>query len=89
MTELGEVIEDVPGLEGNLNLEIPEGTQTGEVLRIMDNGVPHLDDSGRGDEYVIVKVATPTGLNDREKELLRGFEESRRQHPAGQIDQRG
>ena len=42
-------------------------------------GIPHSNDYGRGDEYVIVKVVTPTNLTDQEKELLREFEKSRRQ----------
>ncbi len=33
-----------------------------------------------GEEYVIVKVVTSANLTDREKELLREFEKSRRQY---------
>jgi len=74
---LGGEIE-VPGLDGHLRLEIPEGTQTGTVFRITGRGIPHLDAYGSGDEYVIVKVLTPTNLSDEEKELLREFERLRR-----------
>jgi len=69
---LGGEIE-VPGLDGDLSVEIPEGTQTGTVFRIADSGIPHLDAYGRGDEYVMVKVVTPTNLSKEEKELLREF----------------
>jgi len=63
-------------LEGSRHtLHIPEGTQTGEVLKIEGKGLPHLGREGRGDQYVVVRVVTPTGLKDRQKELLREFRE--------------
>lgn len=71
----GEV--EVPGLDGDLKLDIPEATQTGMVFRIMGEGIPHLDSYGKGDEYVLVKVVTPAKLSRKEKELLREFERLR------------
>ncbi len=76
---LGGELHDIPGLEGGLKLDIPEGTQSGSVFRIINKGIPHLNDYGRGDEYVITKVVTPTDLSQEEKELLRKFEKLRRQ----------
>jgi len=72
----GEI--SVPALKGKLKLDIPEGTQTGAVLRIEDEGISHVDHRGRGDEYVVVKVVTPTNLSRKEKELLREFEKLRK-----------
>lgn len=72
----GEI--SVPSLKGELKLDIPEETQTGGVFRIENEGIPHLDRRGRGDEYVVVKVVTPTNLSRKEKELLREFEKMRR-----------
>lgn len=72
---LGGDIE-VSGLEGkSIKLAIPEGTQTGTLLRIDGQGVPHLHGKGRGDEYVMVKVITPTSLTEQQKLLLREFEQ--------------
>ena len=73
----GEV--EISGLYGNLKLDIPEGTQTGTVFRIAGEGISHLSGYGKGDEYVIVKVLTPTNLNRREKELLREFKKLRQE----------
>jgi molecular chaperone DnaJ len=73
----------VPGLEGSLRLGIPEGTQTGTVLRITGEGIPSLNGHGRGDQYVVVKVVVPTKLSRREKELLRELE-TLRQRPGGE-----
>ena len=69
---LGSEIE-VPGLNGNRKLNIPEGTQTGTVFRISGAGIPRLGSRGKGDEYVVVKVVTPTNLSRKEKDLLREF----------------
>jgi molecular chaperone DnaJ len=77
---LGGKIDNIPGLEGNLELEIPEGTQTGTLFRIINKGIPHLNNYGRGDLYVITKVITPTDLSKGEKEILKEFEKLRKQH---------
>ena len=82
MAALGGQIE-VPALDGRIRVDIPEGTQTGTVFRMENEGIPHLDGRGRGDEYVIVKVVTPTNLNRKEKELLREFEKMRRKSGGG------
>ncbi|TET87184.1 MAG: molecular chaperone DnaJ [Dehalococcoidia bacterium] len=76
---LGGELNDIPGLEGDLKLDIPQGTQSGALFRIINKGIPHLNDYGRGDEYVVVKVVTPTDLSEEEKELLRKFEQLRKQ----------
>jgi molecular chaperone DnaJ len=71
---LGTELDDIPSLNGNLTLDIPEGTQTGSLLRVMDKGLPHLDGYGRGDFYVMVTVKIPRDLTEKEKELLREFD---------------
>jgi molecular chaperone DnaJ len=76
---LGEELDDIPGLEGDLKIHVPSGTQNGAVLRIAHKGIPHLSNHGRGDEYVVLKVVTPTGLSKEEKELLKKFQDLRKQ----------
>lgn len=70
---LGDTVDDVPSLTGNVELEIPEGTQTGTMFRITGKGMPRLTGDGSGDEYVTVKVITPRNLTLQEKTLLREF----------------
>lgn len=70
---LGGELDNLPSLNGYLKLEIPEGTQSGDVLRLMNKGIPHLKGPGQGDLYVLAKVVTPTNLSDRQKELLKEF----------------
>ncbi len=67
---LGAEIE-VPTLDGNVKLDIPEGTQTGTTFRLRGRGFPKLRGYGRGDQHVKVKVVTPTHLSAEQKELLR------------------
>jgi molecular chaperone DnaJ len=66
---LGDKIK-VPTLDGDEDLLIPAGTQTGEVFRLRGKGVPHLRKNGRGDQLVIIHVATPTKLSKKQKVLL-------------------
>jgi len=79
----------VSGLDGALKLSVPEGTQTGTVFRIDGEGVPHLNGHGRGDEYVVVKVVTPTNLSHREKELLRELQKLRQKSGRDKLEEGG
>lgn len=71
---LGAEIE-VPTLEGRVKYNIPEGTQTGTVFRLRNQGVQHLRSNTRGDLYVKVYIDVPKRMNERQKEILRQFEE--------------
>jgi len=64
-----------PTIDGKIEMTIPEGTQSGSVLRIKNKGIPNLRGEGRGDEFVKVKVLTPKNLSARQKKLLQEFEE--------------
>jgi molecular chaperone DnaJ len=64
-------------LDGEEDLVVPAGTQTGRVFRLRGRGVPHLDGRGRGDLLVRVVVDTPTGLDREEEQLLRRLAELR------------
>jgi len=66
---LGAEIQ-VPTLESEHNLKIPEGTQSGTVLKIRGKGVPVLNGHGKGDLFVEIKVQTPGKLSKRQRELL-------------------
>ncbi|MDN5375869.1 MAG: molecular chaperone DnaJ [Thermacetogenium sp.] len=70
---LGDSIE-IPTLDGKMKFKIPEGTQPGTVFRLRGKGIPHLQGYGRGDQVVKIKVVVPTRLNEKQKELLRKFE---------------
>jgi molecular chaperone DnaJ len=64
---------NIPTLQGNEKLKIPEGTQTGTVFRLKGRGVVSLGGRGQGDQLVAITVVTPTKLNKQQKELLQQF----------------
>ena len=69
---LGAEIQ-VPTLDGPQPLRIPEGTQPGAVFTMKGRGIPYLNGSGRGDQYVSVSIKVPKNLTGSQKELLRQF----------------
>jgi molecular chaperone DnaJ len=64
----------VPTLEGEHTLKVPEGTQSGTTLRIKGKGVPVLNGHGKGELFVEIRVQTPHKLNKRQRELLQELE---------------
>ena len=60
----------VPTLEGEQALKIPEGTQSGTILKLRGKGIPVLNGHGKGNLFVEVRVQTPTKLTKRQRELL-------------------
>jgi molecular chaperone DnaJ len=64
-------------LDGDEELDIPAGTQPDEVFTLRARGVPHLRGTGRGDLHVHLDVVVPTGLDERQTELLRELAEVR------------
>ena len=64
---------DVKTVDGELTIKIPAGTQSGTDFKLADHGVTHLRGGGRGAHIVTVKVATPTKLTKRQKDLLKEF----------------
>jgi molecular chaperone DnaJ len=65
----------VPTLEGKHVITIPESTQTGKVFRLRNKGVQRLRSTSRGDLYVKVVIEVPKKLNNKQKDLLKEFEE--------------
>jgi molecular chaperone DnaJ len=65
-------------LDGDIELKIPSGTQSGTVLKVKDKGVPHINNpKSRGDLLVTVRVVVPKKLSKKERELLKQLAEER------------
>ena len=69
---LGGKIE-VPTLKGREELEVPAGTQHGEVFKLRGKGVPDVRSHRVGDELVQIFVEIPRKLSERQKQILRDF----------------
>ena len=67
----------VPTIDGIVNFDIPEGTQTGSQFRMRGKGIPFMRGNGRGDQYVTVNVEVPKNLTQKQKEILREFEDEK------------
>ena len=71
---LGATIQ-VPTLDGKVDYEIPEGTQTGKTFVLREKGIPEVNNPRRrGNHRFTVVVETPTRLTKEQKELLRQLE---------------
>ena len=75
----GEIQPDV------VKVEIPKGTQPGEVLRIKGLGIPYVGQKKRGDLLVEVNVKTPTNLSKKQIELLKEFERLEKKKPRNKV----
>jgi len=73
---------EIPTIDGKVKYNLPAGTQTGTTFRLRGKGIPELRGRGRGDQYVTVRVAVPTGLNGEQKEALRAFAAAMGEIPA-------
>ncbi len=62
--------QDLETLDGTVEVAVPAGAETGQVLRLRGKGMPHLRGSGRGDLHVRLRVVTPNKLSDRARKLL-------------------
>lgn len=72
----------VPTLDGDISMKVTPGTQPGAQLRLRSRGMPRLQQGGRGDQFVHLKVEVPRHLSPRARELLEELREEL-DRPAG------
>ncbi len=60
----------VKTVHGSSTLQIPEGTQPGEMFRIRGKGLPYLGRDSKGDHYVTINVEIPKKLSKKERKIL-------------------
>ena len=73
---------DVPMVTGSVNLQVPAGTQSGQVFNLRGRGLPRINSSSSGDLHVRLQLWTPDSLSDEECELLRRLGEMQKVPPA-------
>ncbi len=59
------------GLDGEIELDVPAGSQSGDMITLRDRGIQGIRSTSRGDLRVAVQVVTPQKLSSREKDLVR------------------
>jgi molecular chaperone DnaJ len=70
----------VETLDGEIELELPPGTQPGEVRVLRGKGMPVLQGFGRGDQRVLVNVSVPRHLTEEQRRLLEEFDAASDEH---------
>jgi len=66
----------VPTLDGEREVDIPAGAQTGEQVVLRGVGLPSLRGGSRGDEHVVLDVYVPGKLSKDERQLVEQLDES-------------
>jgi len=67
----------VPTLDGEADVEVPPGTQTGDIIKLKGDGVPYLGrENQRGDHLITMVVQTPRRLDENQRRLLQELSES-------------
>ena len=64
----------VPTLDGKVSYKVHPGTQPGDVFKLKDKGIQHLNSRGRGDQYVRITIEVPRNLSAKQKEILKQFD---------------
>jgi molecular chaperone DnaJ len=67
---------DVPTLAGTEEVDIPAGTQSGDMLTLKKRGLPSQRTAKTGDQHVQVYVEVPRKLTARQRELLQELAET-------------
>lgn len=65
----------VPTLDGKVSYSLREGTQPGDIFKLKGKGLPHLGGRGTGDQYVKVTIEVPRNLSQKQKDILKEFDE--------------
>jgi molecular chaperone DnaJ len=63
----------IESFDGELDIDIEPGVQTGTILSVKGKGVTHLRANGRGDLKISIQVVTPSKLDSKQKELFRAL----------------
>lgn len=71
---LGDEIK-APTPEGRVKLKIPAGTQTGQMFKLRGKGIKGINSMSKGDEYITVTVEVPRNLSEKQKALLKEFDQ--------------
>ena len=61
---------DVPMVTGSVNLQVPPGTQSGQVFNLRGRGLPRINSTSTGDLHVRLQLWTPDNLSAEEQTLI-------------------
>ena len=70
---------DVPTIDGMTTVTLPPGTSSGQRLRLRKKGIGAA--SGRGDQFVLIKIVVDKGISARGRKLLEEFQRGEQSDP--------
>jgi molecular chaperone DnaJ len=77
---------DVPTIDGRAQLRVPQGTQSGQKLRMREKGVKSATrEGGVGDQIVEIKIVVPTVQDVRAKELWQQLQKLHPEDPRAEL----
>ena len=80
---LGAQVE-IPTLEGTVAMKVPAGSRAGQKLRLAGKGLPKPG-GGAGDLYVVLTIAVPATLTEREKSLYEALRDASPADPRSRL----
>jgi molecular chaperone DnaJ len=70
------VKHSVDGLDGTIEIDVPAGASTGEILRVRGRGVPHIHEKNkRGDVLIKLSIVMPKKLSRKAMDLIKSLQE--------------
>jgi molecular chaperone DnaJ len=72
---------DVPTIDGTAVMTIPAGTQGGQRFKLTGKGFPSPGSTGKGNQYVTVRIAVPKNINTKGRESIKEIEALYRETP--------
>lgn len=78
----------IPTILNKVELKIPAGIQSGQILRVKNKGFPRLRGSSNGDQFVRIQIHTPKSISRSEKKILQSLEKEQNtiKQPYSKID---
>lgn len=71
---LGDTIQ-IDTIDGELKIAVPEGTESGQLIRLKGKGIQHINSKSRGDHYVKVTIRVPRKLDKHTRKALEDLKE--------------
>ena len=61
---------DIPTLAGKIKMTIPAGINSGEIWRLKGKGLPYVNSTRVGDQFVRINIITPKSPSKKLKSIL-------------------
>ncbi|WP_121060464.1 DnaJ C-terminal domain-containing protein [Chachezhania antarctica] len=79
---LGGKVE-APTIEGPVNLTVPKGASSGQVLRLRGRGVKRRGSDQRGDQFVELSIRSPRTIDDELAAFMESWRKTNGYNPRG------